>query len=477
MKLNKKWIALGLSTAMVIATISGCGDSKDSNENNAQETENSANTDAETTDAPEAGEETGSSNKKELDDLGGMDVKIGDWYSLDEEEPANQYAEDTYNYRQDIYNKYNFTVERKNISSWVDMPELFTTEVMREDPQVDIWYLYQSTVAEPLKNNLFYDLSKIKTIDFSEEKWNKQVTSLMSYKDGIYGMSTEKEPRAALFYNKRMFEEAGIDPEEPYELQKSGQWTWDKFEEYCKKLTKDTDNDGSVDSYALACFSKDFFKLCIASNGGQFVSKNDKGEFVNEIGTQNFIDGANWGCGLIDSGYLEPTPDGADTFWYRTAFRDGECAMMIDEVYGIGVFSGTMQDEFGCVMFPAGPQGDMMTVPFDNIIVIPSCFDDDYVEKLAFAYDKYTEPTPGYTLDDLWHEQYYPQFTDLRAVDETLALMMEEKHRVLDYQSMLTKTDYGDFAYPVFAGSKKPAEAIEAMMPAWDSAIAKANAR
>lgn len=472
MKLNKKWLALGLSTAMIIATISGCGTNDDSNKK-PEQSKSTKSDDVSETDAPkDAG-----SNKKVLDDLGGMKVTIGDWYSLDNEEQTTTYAEDTYNYRQDIFDKYNFTVERKNISSWVDMPELFTTEVMREDPQVDIWYTYQSNVAEALKNNLFYDLSKVQTVDFGEEKWNQQVKSLMTYKDGIYGMSTEKEPRAALFFNKRMFEEAGIDPEEPYNLQASGQWTWDKFEEYCKKLTRDTDNDGEIDSYALGCFSKDFFKLCVASNGGQFVSKNDEGKFVNEIGTQNFVDGANWGVGLLNSGYLEPTPDGAETFWYRTDFRDGACAMMIDEVYGIGVFSGTMQDEFGCVMFPAGPNGDMETVPFDNVIVIPSCFDADYVEKLMFAYDQYTEPTPGYTLDELWKQQYYPQFPDERAVDETLALMQDEKHRILDYQPMITKTDYGDFAYPVYALDKTPAETIESIKPEWDSKIADANAR
>ena len=73
------------------------------------------------------------------------------------------------------------------------------------------------------------------TVDFSEEKWNQQVKDIMTYKDGIYGMSTEMEPRAGIFYNKRMFEEAGIDPEEPYNLQASGEWTWAKFEEYCAK--------------------------------------------------------------------------------------------------------------------------------------------------------------------------------------------------------------------------------------------------
>lgn len=42
----------------------------------------------------------------------------------------------------------------------------------------------------------------------------------------------------AMFFNKRLLKEAGIDPNQIYEDYKSNQWTWDKYEEYCKKITK-----------------------------------------------------------------------------------------------------------------------------------------------------------------------------------------------------------------------------------------------
>jgi len=467
LKRSKKWIALFLATALATTGLAGCGGS--------DEKEAPANNESEQNGENGESENGGSSSKVTFDDLGGANFTIGDWYSLEEEELTTPYAEDTYDYRQQIFGDYNFTMERKNIAAWVDMPQKFTTEVMSNDPSVDIWYLYQSTVSEPLKNNLLYDLSTVKSVDFSEEKWNSQVTDLMTYNGGIYGMSTEMEPRAGVFYNKRMFEEAGIPKDEPYELQASGEWTWDKFEEYCKKLTQDTDNDGVTDVYAMASFNKDYFKMCAVTNGAQFVSRDENGKYVNATGTQNFIDAANWGVSLIEKGYIMPDPEGAAWNYFITAFRDGECAMQTAEVYQVSSFAETMEDDFGFVMFPAGPNGTMATVPFDNVLVVPYNYDPEYVEKLMFAYDLYTECTPGWTLEESWKAPYYALFRDEEAVDQTLTLMREEEHRILDYQSMISDTDYGDFAYSVYARAVTPAEQLEKMTPDWDSKIEKAN--
>jgi len=478
LKLTKKLLTMSLVVALAASTLTACGGEEDVPD--APGTTESGSTEEggeqeEVENPEEPGEVESTGNKKVIDDLGGIHVRVSDWYTSENEDLSTAYAEDTFAYREDIFSKYNFTLTREKICAWVDMAEEFTTQVISGKPACDIWYLYQDTVNEPLKNNLLYDLSKVKTVDFSEEKWNKQIKDIMTYEGGIYGMSTELEPRAGIFYNKRIFEEAGIPRDEPYDLQANGQWTWDKFEEYCEKLTQDIDNDGVTDIYAMASFSKDYLKLCAASNGAQFISKDENGKYVNATKTQNFLDATNWGVSLIEKGYIMPDPEGASWDWFMTAFRDGECAMQTAEVYTVSAFAD-MDDEFGFVMFPAGPNGDMATVPFDNVVVVPSCFDDEYVEKIMFAYDLYTEITPGYTVDDQWKSNYTAQFTDDRAVEETLTMMREDKYRILDYQSMIPKTDYGDFTYSVYALQATPAEQLEELTPVWDKYIEKVNA-
>lgn len=81
-------------------------------------------------------------------------------------------------------------------------------------------------------------------------------------------------------------------------LQKNNQWTWDKFEEYCKKLTKDTDGDGKTDQYAMASFSKYYLPMCAANNNATFVSRDKDGKYVDAITSKEFKDAMNWGVDL-----------------------------------------------------------------------------------------------------------------------------------------------------------------------------------
>ncbi len=487
MKKNKvKWIALMMVLVLTMSCLSACGggDSEDADTEDVQDgTEGTEGTDdTEGTTAPdESGgesaapeEEASSKEKLTFDDLGGMEILIGDWWTVEDAEITNAYQEDTEAYRQEIMERYNFKMDRKPVASWGDMPEVFTASTLNNDPIADIVYIYQTHVSKPLQAGLFYDLGSLQAFDFSEEKWNKKVTDLMSVGDGVYGMQTEQEPRGGIFYNQRLFEEAGIPREEPYDLQASGEWTWEKFAEYCKKLTVDRDGDGVTDTYAMANFSKDYYKLCVASNGALFVGKNEDGTYFNATDDPKFMEGIQWGTQFLIDKYIMPKPEGANWDWFIAAYRDCEVAMQIAEVYQTTYWS-TMEDPYGFVLFPAGPNGKMVTCPMDNIIVIPACKSAEEAEKLAFAYDQYTELTPGYTVEDTWKNHYYPQFTDTRAVDETLALMRDPENQVIDYLPLIVGMDYGDFAYSVYALGKTAQEQLEEINPVWNKLIDDMN--
>lgn len=460
----KKMIAMGLCVVLTVGTLAGCND-----DNGGGSTENAG-----------AGTKKESNQKKTFDDLGGMEILIGDWYTPSNQEAKSDYAKATEKYRNEIQEKYNFKIKRENVYSYTDMQTTYVNGVMANDPMCDLFYLYQEMVSEPLTNGLMKDLSKLPELDFTEEKWNPTVVDLMSIGDGIWGMNTEAEPRGGIFFNKRLLREAGIDEDEPYDLQASNEWTWSKFEEYCKKLTKDTDNDGKNDQFAMASFSKYYLPMCAANNNATFVSRQDDGKYVNAIKTDEFKYAMNWGVSLIDKGYIMPKPDPNVAWdWYKAAFRDGECAMQTAEVYEISAFA-EMEDDWGFVMFPyneKNPDATNKQIPNDNIVVMPVCTSDEDAEKVAFAYDLYTEPTPGYTLDDTYKQQYYEQFRDDRAVDETLAMMSEQEHKETSYLPMISDIDYGDFCYAVYAGAATPAKKIEELSSSWDTMIDQVNAK
>ena len=463
MKANmKKLLAMGLSVVLAVGCLTGCGDDKtSSNDGSTAKTE---------------GEGGSSSSKKTFDDLGGMSIKIGDWYTS-EDTGETDYAKATESYRKEIMEKYNFKINRESAYSYTDQQETYVNGVMSNSPSCQLFYLYQEMVSAPLMKGLMYDLKTLPEFDFTEEKWNQTVVELMSIGNGIWGMSPENEPRGGVFFNKRMLKEAGISEDEPYDLQKDGKWTWSKFEEYCKKLTVDADGDGKTDQYALASFSKYYLPMCAANNNATFVSRDKDGNYQNATGTKEFLEAMNWGMSLMDKGYIMPKPDGAAWDWYKAAFRDGEVAMQTAEVYEISAFA-SMEDEWGFVMFPYNEKNKdatNKTTPNDNIVVMPSCFSAEEAEKIAFAYDLYTEPTPGYDLDDAWKQTYYDQFKDDRAVDETLTMMHEADHIQTSYLPLISDLDYGDFCYAVYAGATTPAKKIEAISSKWDSKISDMN--
>ncbi len=462
MRVNfRKWVAVWMCVILAVG-MTGCDGGSD--EKNPSSSGSAA--------AAEEGKE-----KKRFTDLGGMSILIGDWYTVSDVEATTEYAKDTEKYRKEIQEEYNFTIKRDNIAHFSDMQTKFVNGVMANNPACQIFYLYQEQVAEPLMKGLMKDLSKLPELDFSEEKWNPTVVDLMSIGDGIWGMNTEKEPRGGVFYNKRMFKEAGIPEEEPYDLQKEGKWTWEVFEDYCKKLTKDNDGDGKTDQYAMASFSKYYLPMCVANNNATFVTRGEDGKYASAIHTQEFKDAMNWGVSLIEKGYLQPKPEGAAWDWYKAAFRDGECAMQTAETFEIGAFAN-MEDDWGFVMFPYNQKNDKATnktIPNDNIVVIPSCFDDETAEKIAFAYDLYTEPTKGYTIEEAALEPYYDRFRDERAVNETLVMMREPEHIQASYVPMISDIETGDICYGVYAQAATPQKKIEELSATWDSRINTMN--
>lgn len=72
-----------------------------------------------------------------------------------------------------------------------------------------------------------------------------------------------------MFYNKKMFEEAGLNPEKTPRI-------WKEFIDYSKKLTKDIDGDGTIDQYgyidsfqAGEAGATTFLRF-LKANGGEF---------------------------------------------------------------------------------------------------------------------------------------------------------------------------------------------------------------
>ena len=107
------------------------------------------------------------------------------------------------------------------------------------------------------------ELAKEQGFDMNDY-YEEQLTQFKH--DGkLYGVPRDNDTKV-LFYNKKLFDQAGLK-------YPSLGWTWDEMREDAKKITK-TEN-GVVTQYGMA-FEPDTWALWVFANGGKILDNNEK---------------------------------------------------------------------------------------------------------------------------------------------------------------------------------------------------------
>ena len=411
---------------------------------------------------------------KEGVDFGGATIYIYDYWSGEvgsdarAEDPTEEQAA-LYAYRDWLEETYNCHIVAKQKGDWGSQITEFTNFVAAPDGTLCLYIIEPGSVAAAIKAGAraWDDL-----IDLSADKWNKQDLGFTTKLGKAYGVyAGECEPRQCLYFNKKVLEDAGIDWNEIYDMQADGTWTWDAFVELLQKLTRDLDGDGINDVYGIVGDGTDFSIMSVFSNGGAFFEADADGKLQPVMNSDAALEGLNWAKETWPA-YSAPQPEGANWDWYKNAWKQGYCGFYMYQTYG-GFNDNSemadMADPWGCVAYPIGPKGSTYVhVASDNITLIPDVYDDETAAKLAFIYDMWTTPTPGYDDENAWVGNKL-NYTDDRAVYETYAMLREPDHSAFNMALALgTNNDVigNGFLWNVY--DNDPAALIEAQMPVWE---------
>ena len=411
-------------------------------------------------------------------DLGGMDIVIRDWWSGDPAEPTNDYEEARDEYREWIQETYNFTISQKAISDWTSTPADFVDYATTGGDENYIWILRDDpAITSALSSGLMYDLATLDCLDFSLPKFQRNKLHEQYAKgDSIYAMyAGYSEPRTGVYFNKRLLNDAGIDPETIYDMQADGTWTWEAFADVMSKVQSDIDNDGVIDIYGLTLNEGNMTTIAVFSNNGSYIGKNDDGYFYN-LESPETLEALEWTVDMFTK-YDLPDPEGAEWDYYKEAFINGQAAFMVEDEYAgtPGNFLQDMEDEVGFVMFPKGPQrDDYINVWSNNPVAIPACYDADKAWKLAFAWNLYTDQPAGYE-DYMDLSNAAAGIFDMRAIDETIPMMMEEDHGTVAYHGLIPNLSLGEqFVWNIAPGAVV-SEQVEAIRDTWKAYVDEAN--
>ena len=440
-------------------------------------------------------------------DLGGIEVDIVNWWASDPADPVNDYEEAMWDYREWCQETYNFTVkETKTFAgeelSWGDCIQQFTNYVTSGGD--DNYYVFTgrwcAAATTAVASGLMYDLATIDCLDFKGNPvfQRNEIDEYFTYGDSTYCMYATSngfpEPREGIYFNKRVLEDAGIDPESIYDMQANGTWTWDAWKEMCDKVQRDTNNDGTPDVFGYTCNYDDASEEFVLSNGGSLI-KLENGKYrvaFDDPEVQEALNFFQEMCANYDAHLYYPAGEDVPWDFYKTDWLTGDTAFYIgqqweaDNVRGVSGADRSMEDEVGFVTFPVGPSAGSKygTYAGDNLYYIPACYDADKAWKCAFAYMLFYGDTPGYedfieSLDAL-KAANYAKFDDTRAVDETIIRIVETS--VYEPAESVPQIDIGpQFRHQigVAAGEgtvKDMAAAVEAAATQWNTFVEEANA-
>lgn len=362
--------------------------------------------------------------------FGGMDVYIYDWWTSPDY--WNAYDESTASdeeiarhaylvWLQDTYNVHIHAIARGDWGSaaqeMIDFAEkggerdklaLFTE---RSDSVLSI---IQAGAAAPI----LYDMSA--------DRWNRSVIESTTIRKKVYGMNTgASEPRQCLFFNKRLLEEAEVDWSSLYDMQENGTWTWSALENILSQVQ-------SKGIGAITGNKDDYLQIAVYTGGGSFIGTDEAGALCPTVDSQETKAALTWALDLWDT-YSLARPYDASWDWYNAAWANGESAFYVAQAYtGFNSGFSGLQDDWGCVAFPMKQATEQfINLPSNNVIMIPSCYDEETVNNLVFIYDMWTLDTPGCDTSSWIGNKL--ELTDDRAVLETYAMLRDPATQIPNY--------------------------------------------
>lgn len=163
----------------------------------------------------------------------------------------------------------------------------------------------------------------------------------------VYGVPRDTAPYACIFYNKKLFDKAGIE-------YPSDDWNWFDLLRVSKKLTL-RDNKGQIEQYGFYTWAWQNF---VYSNGGQIVDKVDNpSEFA--LAEDKALEGLKFYVDLIRKHKVSPSPMSLVNLGMgvEMMFKTQKLAMLGSGIWETPALRDIKDFEWDVVMFPKGPGG------------------------------------------------------------------------------------------------------------------------
>jgi len=318
-------------------------------------------------------------DKYEAFDLGGRTIKISSWWPVVPDSNMKKpdptvYSEDIVKYEniKRIEEKYNCAIEFIEVP-WEQLESKLEESVLEGSPFADIVYLPMNFSVSAIAKGYLLPVSEFVSPNSDVLTDNIVVTLMGKLIDDEYGIKTVEVPDNGVFmgYNKSIIDE--LDLETPMEIYKNNfkSWNWEKFLEYAKAATGDTDGDGEIDRFGYGGFIHRTIANFVVANDGEIFSDFESGkhrlkspktiralEFINELYNVHNV-------AYIAEGDLWNYEANYSSFKNGNILFFPILSWMLEEIKGLSF-------EYGIVPFPTGPDnisGKTCAISYDAFYI------------------------------------------------------------------------------------------------------------
>ena len=451
MKMFKRLLCLLLAVFMLLS-MAACGEDKvDPTESTPKDTQPSQNTEP--------------SNDTVKYDFGGRTIKIAVWYEPEVPVLGNSDSEDAWYYSlKHAAEEFNCEVE------WViaNQDAHFNTFVQKSlsgEVYADILMCHSWNYISLIKQGLLAPTTEYINNASDKEVWN---TSTYCYEGENYGVKPIDDPywpAYTFLINTKILNELGL--EHPQELARRGEWTWDKFREYCRMAT-----DPSKEQYGVGCFMLPHL-LC-SGNNFDYAVPDENGVWKNGFtyeGTKNA------GMELLeliekmsqeDKSILGTWCDGVEAMQETVnAFKDGKLLFAFCNSFEDIKASGF--EDYSVVTVPQGPSSTGLKDKVQAFAFwsLPTESEFTAEERAAFWMEALRTWDPadeeGYyerdieDLAELYRFKYFQSIEDVYFMFEMGENMTLEAASNVSWGSLVADDLYG----AIIRGDTTPAAIIE----------------
>ena len=130
-------------------------------------------------------------------------------------------------------------------------------------------------------DNLYVDLNTIEPLNFDQPWWDQNAKEDLSIGGKLFFMvgdinTFDNDGTWVMLFNKDLKTDLGIE-EDLYALARDGEWTFDKFAELCKGVTRDSNADGILDEFDTWGFGTETYNIFIHTvAAGENIVRKDQ---------------------------------------------------------------------------------------------------------------------------------------------------------------------------------------------------------